>query len=290
MELIQLGEKTYYIKNPTNIGVYRVGENEVFLIDAGNDKDAGKKILKLVEAQGWRVKGIIVTHSHADHIGGCKLIQDRTGCAVYALGIESCFTQFPILEPSFLFGAQPPRQLQNKFLMAKESAVTPIDNNLPEALTCFSLKGHCFDMIGIKTDDGVYFLADALCSEETVNKYHLFYLFDVDGYLQSLDTMAALEGKWFVPSHCEAAQDIGALIDLNRAKIGEIAEKICALCGEAITFEDILQQVFTDYDLVMNTTQYVLLGCTVRAFLSKLLGDGKVEFIFQNNKMYWKQC
>ena len=47
MELIQLGEKTYYIKNPTNIGVYRVGENEVFLIDAGNDKDAGKKILKL---------------------------------------------------------------------------------------------------------------------------------------------------------------------------------------------------------------------------------------------------
>ena len=55
MELILLGEKTYYIKNPTNIGVYRVSENEVFLIDAGNDKDAGKKILKLVEAQGWRV-------------------------------------------------------------------------------------------------------------------------------------------------------------------------------------------------------------------------------------------
>lgn len=43
MELIQVGEKTYYIKNPTNIGVYKIKEKDVFLIDSGNDKDAGKK-------------------------------------------------------------------------------------------------------------------------------------------------------------------------------------------------------------------------------------------------------
>ena len=43
MELVKVGEKTYYIKNPTNIGIYRVSENDVFLIDTGNDKDAGRK-------------------------------------------------------------------------------------------------------------------------------------------------------------------------------------------------------------------------------------------------------
>lgn len=70
MELIQVGEKTYYIKNPTNIGIYRINEKEVYLIDAGNDKDTGKKILKIIEEQGWHVKGILLTHSHADYIGG----------------------------------------------------------------------------------------------------------------------------------------------------------------------------------------------------------------------------
>ena len=33
MELIQVGKNTYYIKNPTNIGIYKINETEVFLID-----------------------------------------------------------------------------------------------------------------------------------------------------------------------------------------------------------------------------------------------------------------
>ena len=70
MELIQVGKKTYYIKNQTNIGIYKINETDVFLIDAGNDKYAGKKILNIIDAQGWKVKGIIATHSNADHIGG----------------------------------------------------------------------------------------------------------------------------------------------------------------------------------------------------------------------------
>ena len=61
MELIQVGEKTYYIKNPTNIGIYRIDDHNVYLIDSGNDKDAGRKILKIINEQGWTVKGIINT-------------------------------------------------------------------------------------------------------------------------------------------------------------------------------------------------------------------------------------
>ena len=101
MELIQVGEKTYYIKNPTNIGIYKINDNDVYIIDSGNDKDAGKKILKIVEEQGWSIKGIISTHSNADHIGGNKVIQDRTGCKILAHNIEKAFTEYPILETSF---------------------------------------------------------------------------------------------------------------------------------------------------------------------------------------------
>ena len=195
MELVKVGEKTYYIKNPTNVGVYRIDENNVYLIDTGNDKDAGKKILKIIDTQGWNVKGIVSTHSNADHIGGNKLIQDRTGCPVYAYGMEKCFTEYPFMEPSFLFGAFPFKDLKNKFLLAKESVITDINNNLPEGLEYFSLKGHFFDMIGIKTDDDVYFLADSLVSEETIMKYHLFFLYDIREYLKTLDFISNLDGK-----------------------------------------------------------------------------------------------
>ena len=29
MELVQVGEKTYYIKNPTNIGIYKENEKDI---------------------------------------------------------------------------------------------------------------------------------------------------------------------------------------------------------------------------------------------------------------------
>ena len=49
MELVKVGEKTYYIKNATNIGIYIIDDNNVYLIDTGNDKEAGKKILRIID-------------------------------------------------------------------------------------------------------------------------------------------------------------------------------------------------------------------------------------------------
>ena len=288
MELINLKNNTYYIKNATNIGVYKINETEVFLIDSGNDKDAGKKILKILEEQGLTVKGIINTHSNADHIGGNKVIQDRTNCIVLGFNIEKSFTENPILESSFLYGGYPFKDIRNKFLLAKESKVTDIENNLPEGLEYFNLKGHFFDMIGIKTSDNVYFLADSLFSEETINKYHLFFIYDVKEFLNTLDYLETLEGDFYIPSHCEATKDIKSLIKLNRNKVKEIADKIYEILKEAKTFEEILKYIFDEYELIMNPNQYVLIGSTVRSYLSYLCDENRIIYEFIDNKMIWK--
>ena len=289
MELINVGEKTYYIKNATNIGIYKIDDNNVYLIDAGNDKEAGKKILKIIDEQGWKVKGIITTHSNADHIGGNKVIQDRTSCDIFAYNIEKCFAEYPILEPSFLYGGYPLEDIKNKFLLAKESVVTPIEDNLPDGLEYFTLKGHFFDMIGIRTSDNIYFLADSLFSEETINKYHLFFIYDVREYLNTLNYLSTLKGKLYIASHCEATSDISSLIEINKNKIQEIIGKIYNVCEEEITFEDILKYIFDEYSLIMNPNQYVLVGSTIKSYLAYLSDDGKLSYEFKDNKMLWKQ-
>ena len=289
MELIQVSDKTYYIKNATNIGVYKINDSEVFLIDSGNDKDAGKKVLKIIEGEGWSVKGIISTHSNADHIGANKVIQDRCNCPIFATGLEKCFCEHPILEPSFLYGGFPFKDLNNKFLLAKESSVVEIKDNLPRGLETFSLKGHFFDMVGIKTDDGVYFLADSLFSEETITKYHIFFIYDVKEYLNTLDALSTLDGKLYIPSHCEATDDISPLIEINRNKIAEISDTIISLCAEKTSFEDLVKKIFDHYSLTLNANQFVLVGSTIRSYLSYLYGEGKITFEFSDNKMFWKQ-
>ncbi len=290
MELVKVGEKTYYIKNATNIGIYKIDKTQVYLIDTGNDKDAGKKVLKIIDEQGWNVKGIINTHSNADHIGGNKIIQDRTNCEILAYNVEKSFTEYPILESSFLYGGYPFKDIRNKFLLAKESVVTPLENNLPNGLEYFILKGHFFDMIGVKTSDNVYFLADSLFSEETITKYHLFFIYDIREFLNTLDYLNTLEGSLYIPSHCEATSDISSLIELNKSKVNEIMNKIYMVCKNEITFEEILKYIFDEYNLTMNGNQYVLVGSTIRSYLSYLSDENKLSYEFKNNKMLWKQA
>lgn len=292
MELVRVGERTFYIKNATNIGVYKVDNNDVYIIDSGNDKDCGRKILKIINEQGWNIKGIINTHSNADHIGGNNLIQDRTNCIVLANNTEKAFTEFPTLEPSFLYGGYPFKDIRNKFLLAKESRVNPIKDNLPDGLEYFSLKGHFFDMVGIKTSDNVYFLADSLFSEETINKYHLFFIYDVRGFLETLEYLRSInkvEDALYLPAHCEAMSDMSDLIEINSSKVLEIIDKICSFCESGRSFEEILKYVFDEYGLIMNANQYVLIGSTIRSYLSYLCDEGKLEFEFKENVMLWKR-
>ena len=123
-ELYQIGERNYYIDCPAKIGIYLVNNTDVYLIDSGNDKDAGKKVRKILEEHNWNLLGILNTHSNADHIGGSHYLQQQTGCKVFSNGIEAAFIQHPILEPSFLYGGFPCKELQHKFLLASESTVT----------------------------------------------------------------------------------------------------------------------------------------------------------------------
>lgn len=287
-ELNQVGEKSYYIDCPAKIGIYLADDKNVYLIDSGNDKDAGKKVRKILEEKGWQLRGILNTHSNADHIGGNQYLQQQTGCKIFAGGIEKAFTEYPILEPSFLYGGYPCKDLRHKFLLAKPSVVADFsDESFPKEVEIIPLKGHFFDMAGFRTPDGTMFLADCLASEETLDKYKIAVLYDVAQYLQTLETVKTMKAKMFVPAHAPATDDITELADYNISKVHEAAEKIISLCTEPTSFETILQNLFSDFGLTMNFEQYVLAGSTVRSYLSWLKDNGKLSVSFEDNMLLW---
>lgn len=144
-------------------------------------------------------------------------------------------------------------------------------------------------MIGIRTSDNVIFIADSLFSKETIEKYHLFFIYDVKEFLNTLNTLKQMKGNLFIPSHCEATKDLSSLINLNENKINEITNNIYSYCKNQVTFEEILKYIFDKYSLNMNSNQYVLIGSTIRSYLSYLYDENKITYEFNDNKMIWKQ-
>ena len=162
------------------------------------------------------------------------------------------------------------------------------EENLPEGLTMLPLPGHFFDMCGFGTADGVWFLADCLTSEAVIEKYHVQFLYDVAGYLDTLDKVSRLEGRLFIPAHAEATEDIRPLAEKNRQKVLEIIDVVRSLCREPKMFEDILQGLFAHYQLTMDFSQYVLVGSTLRSYLAYLLDNGGAEAEFIDNRLLWR--
>ena len=289
-ELVQVSERTYYIQSPAKIGLVKLGGDEVCLIDSGNDKDAGRKIRQILDANKWKLTAIYNTHSNADHVGGNRYLQNQTGCRIFAPGIERDFTVHPILETAFLYGGYPVKELRHKFLMAQDSDASLLTTGtLPEGFELIPLPGHFFDMCGFRTPDDVVFLADCLSSRETLEKYRIGFIYDVAAYLDTLEKVKDMSAAMFIPSHAAATEDIRELAQYNIDTVNEIAAKILDLCAEPLCFELLLQMLFREYSLTMNFEQYVLVGSTVRSYLSWLKDKGGLTAVFEDGMLLWRR-
>ena len=203
--------------------------------------------------------------------------------------MEQYITCRTVLEPSLLYGGCPPKALRNKFLMAQESDAAPLTADvLPEGWELLPLPGHFLDMVGFRTPDDVVYLADCLASRETLDKYGIAFLYDVNAYLATLERVKAMSAALFIPSHAAATEDIAPLAQYNIDRTNEAAERIAALCT-GVTFDELLSAVFAAYGLAMSLPQYALMGSTVRSYLSYLMDAGQVAAQPDGTRLIWQR-
>jgi len=286
-----LGEHTWLLATGVNVGLWESPEG-VVLIDSGGDKESGRQIRQALEEHGWILRLIVNTHSNADHVGGNAYLQKHTGCRIASTRLESAFITDPVLEPSFLWGALPFRELRGKFLEAKPSVVDLI---LPEsgpipgtALEAVPLPGHFLQMLGVLSPDGVLFAGDALFGEEILAKHPVFFLYDVAAHLSSLERLESLAVRWVVPGHGRPVSEVGALVAANRAALQRTAEAVSSFCSRPSGFEEILAELCRQFGIELDASQYVLVGGTLRAYLTWLCDRGVLSPSFEGGRMLWR--
>ena len=103
----QVTDRSCYIQCPAKIGLVRLEGDRVCLIDSGSDKDAGRRVRQILDANGWRLTAIYNTHSNADHIGGISISRSRQGAGFSPRSGARLYAAHSPGAKSFLYGAIP---------------------------------------------------------------------------------------------------------------------------------------------------------------------------------------
>ena len=86
----------------------------------------------------------------------------------------------------------------------------------------------------------------------------------------------------------ENISDFSEELMWEQTNSAEIADKICELIAAPVCFDELLKKLFDVYGLTLSAQQYVLVGSTVRSYLTYLKNNGRADFIIENNMLLWK--
>lgn len=284
-DLHHLRGNTYYIDGPTNCGVYVLNDAlDVLLFDCGTDSD-GIKIYETLVKNKMKVKYLVFSHCHADHAGGFEYIYNKTHCKMIASKVERGFFRDPKLDIGFLYGGYPLDEYDGKLMHIDMNDEIYALNEIPAGVEWFHLPGHHFGMIGIKTNDDVYFVADTLGSIDLVERAHILLIYDVKGYLSSLDFVESLDGKIVVPSHSEVTTNIKPVVEFNRENIYSIMNILLDYLKEEHNCVECTSYIFDYYKLKITYNKYMLILSTVRSYLSYLSNSKRIKNYFKDNRL-----
>lgn len=298
-----LTEHTGYLSKSTNIGVVW-GDSLLFIIDSGDSEEFGISVVNDIQAlfPGKQVKAVINTHGHSDHVGGNLAIKSLTGAQIWAPPTESIFIENPALVPDIYWGgrhfcamdtpvyttAKPckvDRLLTGEAIDAGDTTIKPI-----------SLPGHFYDQVGIlvtekQSGKKTFFLGDAFFGIKVIKKYWIPFMQDEQLFRESIEKIENTDADFYIPSHGEKCtrEQLPALAEVNKLITLETETLILkTLSQKPRCYEEILKAVADFAGLKMRFSQYILIGTTIRSYLSRLYNNGKVTCEMQDNSLIWK--
>ena len=290
MSLIALRKQVLCFKGFCNIGVIVNDRREALLIDAGLDGRVARQIKSMLDENQLKLKGIILTHAHADHYGGASYLSESSGARIYCGSEEKSVIDNPILESVCLFGgAYPPAELRRKFFNAPkvtvDGTVSPGETEVEGfPLEVVDLSGQTLGQIGVAVEK-VLFCADSLATPAQIKKQGILKNTGIEQSLQTLERLKDRKELLFVPSHGEIFRDIQSLAADSQALIRQTLSLVLQMTEEPIGIEDLLAQMCEKKSIVIKSlSQYYVTHLSILAYVGCLLDRAQISVIYSGNK------
>lgn len=294
--LQQLTERVFVAPGGTNTGVFLAEDDRAVLVDTGLNDTHARKVLRAVrEELGTDVRAILTTHGHADHFGANAFVIKRTNAQVYAPDVDEMVLRHPLLQTVMLFGgADPVDTLRTRFLLGEDG---PVDGILEPGhrvlegveLDIVSLAGHSMNQMGFVVD-GVFFCADVVFPDATLEKYRIPYLYGLTEHLDALDYSLSIACQYVVPGHGPVEEAIAGPVERNRIVIERTITAVLSILDTPKAADEVCADLFQALDVpVSDDGGYFLLRPTVLAYLSHLHRVDEVTMEIVRKGAVWRR-
>ncbi|MFN3268324.1 MAG: MBL fold metallo-hydrolase, partial [Zestosphaera sp.] len=290
MSLARVSENVYVLEGRTNVGVIKTEGGECLVVDTGVSRDHGRRLFNILKNMGLKIRAVVNTHSHADHIGGNKIILERSNVVFYSSILEKPFIELPLTEAIYLYGAYPPEILRKHLIEAEGVPVDDVSKLIKEYpfLRIEELPGHSIGMIGVGVGN-VLFSADAFFPDEVIGKYVVPYHFNVQEALKTLEKLNVDVLKNYevvVPSHGKILkrEEAQQLVSKNIKTITNIRSVILRNADGTLSLNELIKRVFKELALAPQTTiNYLLIVSALKSYIAWLINEDLIELIVLDN-------
>ncbi len=209
--------------------VYLITGENCYLIDSGiaGCEERIEAYLNKLGMDISRIKGIFLTHSHPDHIGGAAAIKRKTNCKLYASPGERAWAENIQQEYA-------ERPIPNFYRLVKESV--PVDFAVKDgerielerglSVKCVSTPGHSKDDMSYFLNDRILFTGDSIPVPDDFP-----ILIDYERALESLKRLCGLaEIHYCCPAWHQACdgRDARAWIEQAQGMLRNLSEIVRA--------------------------------------------------------------
>lgn len=262
IQLIPL--KTRTLLPATHTNAYLVGESELYLIDpaptAAEEQNRLWDYLNDRLQEGRKIKAILLTHHHSDHVGAVEACQKRYDLPLFAH--EKTAEKLPHLQFS--------RFLEHGDELDLGEAP---DGTSDWKLKVYYTPGHASGHLAFQETRYA-----AVIAGDLVSTLSTIVIGPPDGnmatYMQSLEFLESVTSGTLYPSHGPAVRDGRVVVQYFIKHRKEREQRLlAALNDEPQSLTQLLEKVYNDVDRAM----WPLAEHSLQASLSKLMGEGKCQ-------------
>ncbi len=255
-----LAARTPTLPPATHTNSYALGRRELVLVEPATPYDDERlrwlQWVRGLESQGRRPVGIVVTHHHADHVGGAAFLSDQTELPVWAHHETA----------ERLQGVEVARRLE-------DGDCIELDGPTRQRWEVLHTPGHAPGHICLlERDAGAVIVGDMVASVGTI----LIEPGDGDMrvYLDQLRRLADLAAEVALPAHGDPIEEPTAHFEhYVRHRLMREHKVTAALADGSLNSESLLERVYYDTPKLA----WPLARLSLQAHLDKLLAEGRVK-------------